>query len=413
MLKFALKNMGIKKVQIILIVISIIISASVGVLAFNVSNQVSDGITENAGYYSLIIGPAGSQTQLAMNSMYFTEEPLGTFPYYVYENLKNDKQRVLSAIPFAMADSYNGAKVVGTTSAFLSDKIIGEGDMFTDGSTLQAVVGSRVAKENGLKVGDKIYTSHSAQEDSLHDKAITVVGILEESFSVYDTVVFTQVETLWEMHDHEGEHEGDGEHEGEHEGDSEHEGEHTHMHGMICAILVNTTNPSYALQMCEEFKNKVVMQDGKEFPLQAIEPMNVVRGVLDDTDETKYIVFVLSAIILIMNIIVISIITLLNMYHSAKEIALMRLIGISMKKINLLYLIQNSIIGFISTVAAFGVSRLCLLLMGDYVANMGVVLKVGKLYPLELVILLGVFLISVIPTIICTFVMAKRDSLAE
>ena len=33
MLKFALKNMGVKKVQIILIVISIIISASVGVLA--------------------------------------------------------------------------------------------------------------------------------------------------------------------------------------------------------------------------------------------------------------------------------------------------------------------------------------------------------------------------------------------
>ena len=39
MLRFALKNMIIKKVQIILIVLSIVISAGVGVLAFNVAKQ--------------------------------------------------------------------------------------------------------------------------------------------------------------------------------------------------------------------------------------------------------------------------------------------------------------------------------------------------------------------------------------
>lgn len=91
----------------------------------------------------------------------------------------------------------------------------------------------------------------------------------------------------------------------------------------------------------------------------------------------------------------------------------MRLIGISMKKINLLYIIQNSIIGLFSTLVAFGVSRICLLFMGDYVASMGAVLNLGRVYPLEIIILVGIFLISVIPTVICTFVMAKRDSLAE
>ena len=69
MLKFALKNMAIKKVQIILIVLSIVISAGIGVLALNVATQVDEGITKNAGYYSVIVGPAGSHTQLAMNSM--------------------------------------------------------------------------------------------------------------------------------------------------------------------------------------------------------------------------------------------------------------------------------------------------------------------------------------------------------
>ena len=121
MLKFALKNMAIKRVQIILVVLSIVISAGIGVLAFNVANQVDDGITQNAGYYSLIVGPAGSKTQLAMNTMYFTEEPLGTIPYSVLSTLAQDS-RVASVIPFAMADSYNGHGVVGTSSAYLSGK---------------------------------------------------------------------------------------------------------------------------------------------------------------------------------------------------------------------------------------------------------------------------------------------------
>ena len=133
MFKFALKNMAIKKVQVILVIISIIISASVGVLAFNVSSQVSDGITSNAGYYSLIVGPAGSNTQLAMNTMYFTDKPLGTIPYSVYEELR-DNDKVTKAIPYAMADNYNGSSVVGTTPEFLDGKELQSGNMFSKDS---------------------------------------------------------------------------------------------------------------------------------------------------------------------------------------------------------------------------------------------------------------------------------------
>ena len=46
-----------------------------------------------------------------------------------------------------------------------------------------------------------------------------------------------------------------------------------------------------------------------------------------------------------MNLFVVSVIALLNMYDSRREIALMRLIGIGMGRINRLYLIQNAIAG--------------------------------------------------------------------
>ena len=402
MLKFALKNMAIKKVQIILIVLSIVISAGIGVLAFNVATQVDEGITSGAQYYSAIVGPAGSNTQLAMNTMYFTDSPVGTIPYSVVSSLQQD-QRVDSVIPFAMADNYNGYNVVGTTPAYLENKSVAKGEMFTVAETMQAVVGSNIAKYCDLEVGDLIYTSHSASGTDKHTQGITVVGILEESHSSFDNVVFTQIKTLWDMHDHGEEH---GEHE---EGE-----EHQHTHGTVCAILINTKNPGYAMQLVQEYDGKIITtEDDDNYTLQAIEPMSIVRDVLNDADDTKYIVFVLCAVILIMNIMIISIITLLNMYHSAKEISLMRLIGISMKKINLLYIIQNSIMGLVSVLLAFGVSRICMSLMNGYVESMGVVLNMSKVYPMEFIILLAVFIISVLPTVIWTFCMSRKDSIAD
>ena len=398
MLHFALKNMAVKKVQIVLVVLSIVISAGVGVLAFNVSEQVSDGITGAAGYYSAIIGPAGSATQLAMNTMYFTDEPLGTIPYAVVTELGQD-MRVRTVIPFAMADSYNGFSCVGTSPAFLDGKEVAKGDMFEEQGAFEAVVGATVAEVNGLSVGDEIYTSHSAAGGDLHAKPLRIVGILKETHTTYDNIVFTQLHTIWEAHDH-GE-------EGEHE-------EHEHTHNTVCAILVKTTNPATAMALVNDYDGRIFTDaEGDTFTLQAIEPMATVRGVLNDANNTKYIVFVLCAIILAMNMMIISIITLLNMYHSAKEISLMRLIGVSMKKINLLYIIQNGLIGLVSVALAFGVSRLCLLFMGDYVAAMGVVLNIARVYPIEWLILGVIFLISILPTVICTFAMSRKDGIAE
>lgn len=411
MFKFAIKNMMIKKVQVILVLLSIVISAGVGVLAFNTAEQVSDGITGTAGYYSAIIGPSGSKTQLAMNTMYFTDSPLGTIPYTVVEELERDS-RVNSVIPFAMADSYNGHSVVGTSAAFLDSKEIAEGRMFDDNATLEVVLGASVAKQSGVTVGDEIHTSHSVGDE--HHQSLKVVGILEESHTVYDNVVFTQLRTIWAVHDHEDEDE-DEDHDHDAAGETEEDEEHEHAEaGTVCAVLVKTKNPGYAMQLVNEYDGKVTTtrEDGT-YTLTAIEPMATVRGVLDDTNNTKYIVFVLCGIILVMNIMVISIITLLNMYNSSKEIALMRLIGIGMKKINLLYVIQNSIIGGVSVVLAFGISRLCMVFMKDYVASMGVVLNAARVYPLEIVILVAVFLISVLPTVVCTMVMSRRDGVGD
>lgn len=390
MLKFAFKNMMIKKAKIILIVISIVISASVAILAYNISEQVDDGFKTTAGYYDMIIGPSGSSTQLAMNTMFFTETPLGTISYEYVEALEADT-RINKVVPFTMGDSFNSAKIVGTTPDFLEGKKLSEGEMFDE--KYEAVVGSAVAKKYGLKIGSTLITSHGLSEGGhAHESnPLTVTGILDETKTSYDNVIFTSVHTVWATHGH-----------GEHEEHEEHDHEE---HGEICAILLKTKSFNYYNQIKSEYSENA--------SLLVINPSEVIREVMENVDMSSQIVYILCIIILIMNIFIISAITLLNMYDSKKEISLMRLIGVGMNKINLLYIIQNGIIGIISTVLAFAASRLCLGVIREFVASMGIVLDYSRVYPFEFVIMAVIFLISVLPTVVCTLSMSKKDGMSE
>lgn len=418
MFKFALKNMAIKKAKIVLIVISIVISACVGILAYNVAQQVDNGFKTTAAYYDMIIGPSGSSTQLAMNTMFFTEKPLGTISYEYVEQLQKDP-RVNKVVPFTMGDSYNGAKIVGTTADFLEGKSLSKGEMFTE--KFQCVVGYATTEKYSLDIGSTLVTSHGLTEGGhAHESnPLVVVGILKETKTAYDNVIFTPCETVWATHDHGNEESKEAEHTDTHE--EEEPQEHTHTnedahsnkesadsheeHGEVCAILVKSKSFNAYSQLTAEFS--------ENSKLLVINPSEVLREVLENVDMSTQIVYILCIIILIMNIFIISVITLLNMYDSKKEIALMRLIGIGMNKINAVYIIQNGIIGFLSTLLAFGFSRLCLMLMSGYVASMGIVLDTAKIYPLEIAIMAVVFVISVLPTIICTVNMSKKDGISE
>ena len=379
MFKFALKNMAIKKAKILLIVLSIVISASVAILAYNISEQVDDGFKTTASYYDTIIGPSGSSTQLAMNTMFFTDKPLGTISYEYVEQLEKDN-RVNTVVPFTMGDSYNASKIVGTSSTFLAEKELADGKMFND--KFEAVIGYEVANKYNLSIGDKLVTSHGLAEGGHSHEAnpLIVVGILDKTKTSYDNVIFTGVETVWATHDHNDEHT-----------DECPEEEHEH-HGDVCAILLRCKSPNYVSAIKNEY--------GKNGELLVI-------------NMTTDIVYILCIIILVMNIFIISVITLLNMYDSKKEISLMRLIGISMNKVNMLYIIQNAIIGFVSTILALLCSRLCILMIGGYVASMGIVLDFAKIYPFEFVIMAIVFIISILPTVFCTLKMSRQDGVAE
>ncbi len=433
MLSFALKSMANRRAKLLMTALSVVITAAVALMAYNISTQVSEGIVNTAAKYDMIIGPSGSATQLAMNTMFFTDKPLGTIPYSLIDELKATGL-VNEAIPFSMGDSYNAAPIVGTDAALLADKPLKAGAMFEE--ALDAVVGAQVAKAYGVRVGDKLVTSHGLNTSGAHgaehaDHPLTVTGILARTDTAYDNAVFTPVSTIWAVHDH-GHEDGDEAGEAspapsvvvssgagasgapshaapaaEEAHDEEHEEEHEdHDHaeeGQICAVLVRSTGFSAYSQLMSAYSGKA--------GYLAINPNTVLREVMDNVDLSRRIVYILCGVILVMNLFVVTVIALLNMVDSRREIALMRLIGISMKRINQLYLIQNAIAGAAAMVCSLLAAHLFLLAARGLAARMGIVLSATRVYPMEGAILLVVFVLSILPTAICTSAMAGRDGM--
>ena len=173
-----------------------------------------------------------------MNTMFFTDEPLGTIPYDYVEELQRSGL-TNAVVPFTMGDSFNSARIVGTTPAFLDGKPLAQGEMFAE--VYEAVVGADVAKTYSLKVGDSIVTSHGLNTSGAAHTAspLTVVGILKTTGTAYDNAVFTPVSTIWELHEHhDGDHDED--HDEDHEEHEEHEEHHHAGAGEICAVRLSS-----------------------------------------------------------------------------------------------------------------------------------------------------------------------------
>jgi len=384
MFNFAIKNLLTRKSKAFLSALSIIMATTISLLAFNISSQVEDGIVQTVTYYDTLVGPSGSETQLALNTLFFTGSPIGTISYEYYEELLDDN-RVNDAIPFAMGDSYKGAKLIGTEARYLENYKMYDGKLFE--GEFEAVFGYNVAKENKLSVGDEIFTSHGISETGdtghEHKEPYKVSGILRKTNTAYDNVVFINISDVWHVHGHAEEH-----------SDEEH-------HGDVTAILLKTKNPTYQSMVASELN---------EMPgIQAVNPTTVIRDVMENIDLSKQIVYILCFVIGIMAFLIIYIIALLNMHDAKKDIKLMRLLGISKGKINAILIIQNLIISITSVILSVGICRILLLAVNEFTSTMGIVVNYLKFYNEEILIVLAVVVLSLIPSFIANIKSFRQD----
>ncbi|PWJ40909.1 FtsX-like permease family protein [Sediminitomix flava] len=203
-----------------------------------VSKQVEDQLDKNQAGIGMVVGAKGSPLQLILSSLYHLDVPTGNIKLSEAEKLKKNPL-IKSTIPMALGDNYKGYRIIGTDHSYpeLYKAEIAEGRLWK--KNLEVTVGAKVAKYNGMKLGDTFHGSHGigASAHDHGDHSFVVTGILKPTGTVIDQLILTNVASVWavhgmeteESHDEQEEHEGN-EH-AEHNHD-EHEGhdhaEHNH-----------------------------------------------------------------------------------------------------------------------------------------------------------------------------------------
>jgi putative ABC transport system permease protein len=120
------------------------------------------------------------------------------------------------AIPLCLGDYYGRFRVVGTTPDLFDELVFdidndrkfefGQGRNFrshdAEHGFFEAVVGSTVARELNVTLGQRISPRHGDPEGHTHTGKFTVVGILRPSGTPNDRAVFVNMEGFYLMEDH-------------------------------------------------------------------------------------------------------------------------------------------------------------------------------------------------------------------
>lgn len=293
----------------------ILLSIGVGMVSFiiTVSEQLNDRFNRDIRGIDMVVGAKGSPLQLILSAVYQIDNPTGNISGKEALRIINHPL-VKYSIPLSYGDSYEGFRIVGTDTVYLShfDAIFSAGKAW--GKSMDVVLGSSVSEQLNMDVGAHFHGTHGfGTEGHAHEEShYTVVGILNPTGSVADRLILTSTTSVWDIHNHEEEH--------KHEGH-----EHEEEEPEITALLVKFKSPMGIMQVPRFINEKTTMQAA----LPAIE-INRLYSLMGIGFSTLQIIG-----FLIMGIAALSVfISLLNSLKERKyELALMRSLGASPAKL--------------------------------------------------------------------------------
>ncbi len=235
MIRFILADMRRLWAGCLVIVLLVALATALGVAVTLQERALRLGSARAADKFDLVIGAAGSETQLVLSSVFLQASPLQLMEGNVLTRLAADP-RVAWAAPIGFGDSFAGYPVVGTTTTLVANLSSG----FADGRSFaregEAVIGSAVA----LSPGAEIKPMHGLAEEGGHthtELAYTVTGRLNPTGTAWDRAILVPIQAVWHIHGM-----GHDEHEAE-EGPEEHAAGEAHADH----YEDHTANPDAAL----------------------------------------------------------------------------------------------------------------------------------------------------------------------
>ena len=166
------------------------------------SSQIDHAFERDLKGIDVVIGAKGSPMQLILAGVFHIDTPTGNIPLADVKTLQKDA-RVASLIPLSLGDSFRGFRIVGTTVDYVThyEAKLSDGEMFK--ASLEAVIGSQIAANTGLRTGNSFIGSHGlgAEGHAHGDTPYQVTGVLAPCGCVLDRLILTATESVWRVHE--------------------------------------------------------------------------------------------------------------------------------------------------------------------------------------------------------------------
>lgn len=201
-LLLGLRTIARRPLPAVLTVLLLMLGIATVVVLLLFQQEFEDRLGRDARGIDLVVGAKGSGLQLVLSAVFHIDVPTGNVPLSELRDIARHPM-VASVIPLSLGDAYRGFRIVGTTPAYV-DHYAGQlaGGRLWERS-MEAVLGSRVARETGLRTGSSFIGAHGLEGDSgfHHDEdPYRVVGVLRETGTVLDRLVLVDSASVWEVH---------------------------------------------------------------------------------------------------------------------------------------------------------------------------------------------------------------------
>ena len=206
-LKMALASAASRKWILAISLISIGISSAVILSVAQIRADVRNSFASAINGVDLIVGSRDSPTELLMYTVFGLGQASRSMPFSTAQTIA-ELPGVAWVIPIQLGDFYNDSPVMGTESSFFKRvQVANQALTFSSGREFnqenEVVIGSDVAKNSRLAIGEKIILSHGTNgplAEKHTDSPFQIVGILKATGTPIDQKVIVSLEGFERMH---------------------------------------------------------------------------------------------------------------------------------------------------------------------------------------------------------------------
>ncbi|MFN4242649.1 MAG: ABC transporter permease [Tepidisphaerales bacterium] len=237
--QLVLKQMRQRALGTVLTTVSVVLGVALATAVLVLQREGQRLFVQTDFGFQVLVGPTrGSPLQLTLNTLYHLDVSPGLLEYRVYEDLLRNRGTVRNAIPIAKGDTFRGLPIVGTVPRMFNytndDSEAGPQPIDTDPDSpnrqapwnyrvgksyelaagrmfhplrYEAIIGADVPRLAGLNIGDRFQATHGNpgpnEVPDVHDQVWLVVGQLAPTGTAADRAIYIPLKSFFGIGEHE------------------------------------------------------------------------------------------------------------------------------------------------------------------------------------------------------------------